>query len=103
MNNRKGIEMAVSTVILIIIGIAVLIGLLLLVMKGFDFFKGGTEPILETQEIEAVRQACNILCSAGNEFSWCCKKFDLNGVNVSCIDKSFNSNCRIDCSKVVCN
>ena len=100
--NRKGFEMAISTVVMIIIGIAVLIGLILLVTKGFDFFSKGTEPIANAGSVEAVRQACQISCSAENSNAFCCTKFKLQGKDVFCSNKTVNVDCNINCDNVIC-
>ena len=80
--NKKGMEMAVSTVILIIIGIAVLIGLLILVMKEFDFFNRGTEPVLRTSGTGIVKQACEIACRGGDSRTFCCEPFEVDDKNM---------------------
>ena len=76
--NRKGFEMAVSTVILIIIGIAVLIGLIIFITNGFGFLKEGTKPILKTSGVGIVRQACEIACKGEDSFTFCCEQFKVD-------------------------
>lgn len=95
-------EMAVSTVILIIIGIAVLIGLLILVMKEFDFFNRGTEPVLRTSGTGIVKQACEIACRGGDSRTFCCEPFNVSTGTVYCKNSSINLDCSLDCSGVVC-
>lgn len=101
--NTRGFDIAITTIVLIIIAIAVLIGLVLFVMNGFSFFKSGTEPILRTQSFEATRQACGLFCTADNELAFCCESISMNKEDVFCSDNRLNVNCNIDCSSVECD
>ena len=100
--NTRGFDIAITTIVLIIIGIAVLIGLVFFVKNGFSFFKAGTDPILKTQSLEATRQACGLFCTAENDFAFCCEKIKMNNEEVFCSDRRLNVDCNIDCSSVVC-
>jgi len=100
--DSKGFDIAITTIVLIIIGIAVLIGLIFFVKNGFGFFKSGTEPILKTQSLEATRQACNLVCRSENEVAFCCEAIEFNGEDIFCNSSELNVNCNIDCSFVVC-
>ncbi|MEK6915246.1 MAG: hypothetical protein AABW89_01735 [Nanoarchaeota archaeon] len=101
--NSKGFDIAITTVILIIIGVAVLIGLIFFVKNGFGFFKEGTDPILRTQSLEATRQACELVCRSGNEIAFCCDNIELNKNAILCNNATLNVGCEIDCTKVSCN
>jgi hypothetical protein len=101
--NSKGFDIAITTIVLIIIGVAVLIGFIFFIKNGFSFFKGGTDPLLETQSLEGARQACGLVCRSENSVSYCCNPISLNGKDTLCTDYSLNVECNIDCSKVVCN
>ena len=100
--NSKGFDIAITTIILIIIGVAVLIGFVLFIKNGFSFFKSGTDPILKTQSLESTRQACELVCRSGNEIAFCCDAIELNGEDIFCNNLELNVDCGIDCSKVVC-
>ncbi|MBS3084149.1 hypothetical protein J4423_05065 [Candidatus Pacearchaeota archaeon] len=101
--NRKGMEMAISTIIWIIIGIVVLIGLVVFITKGFGLFKEGTEPVLKTSRNNVVKQACEIACRGEDSRTFCCEPFKVDGKNVYCKNSSLNLDCNYDCSEVVCS
>jgi len=100
--NDRGFDVAITTIVLIIIGVAVLIGLVFFIKGGFSFFKTGTDPLLKTQSIEASRQACELLCRSENERTFCCEPIDMNGEDILCTDSKLDVKCNMDCSKVVC-
>lgn len=103
--NRRGFEIAISAIIIIIISIAVLIGLILFLKNGFGWFNSGVEPIADTVGLSAVREACNIACSADNAFVFCCEKFRVNDQNWSCTDSLIGVSCPStfgDCAAVSC-
>lgn len=101
--NSKGLDIAITTAILMVIGIVVLIGLIFFVKNGFAIFSAGTEPLLKTQSLEATRQACDLVCKSQNEKAFCCEPIGFNEEEIFCIDESLNVKCTIDCSKVLCN
>ncbi len=101
--DRKGFEMAISTIVLIIIGIAVLIGLIIFVTNGFGFLKEGTKPILKTSGIGVVKQACEIACRGEDSFTFCCEQFKVDDDIFYCGNSSLGLECSYDCSNVVCS
>ena len=101
--NSKGFDIAITTVILIVIGIAVLIGLIFFIKNGFTLFNAGTEPLLKTQSLEATRQACDLVCKSQNEIAFCCNSLMLNDEEIFCKDGVLSVNCDINCSKIICN
>lgn len=100
--NSRGFDIAITTIILIVIGIAVLIGLVFFVKNGFSLFKSGTDPILQTQSLEATRQACELVCRSENEFSFCCQPVKVNEQNLYCTDSILNVDCNLNCAAVTC-
>lgn len=101
--NSKGFDIAITTIVLIIIGVAFLIGAIFFVKNGFSFLKSGTEPILKTQGIESTKQACDLVCRSENSFAFCCNPIKMNEDEVYCSDSLINSKCNIDCSSIVCD
>ena len=78
--------MAISTLILIIIGIAVLVGLIYMLTGGFKNLQETTQPLLEGSQAAAVKEACNIACATDNKLTYCCEEFDLQGEIIMCED-----------------
>ena len=91
--NRRGFELAISTIIMIVIGIAVLIGLIIMIKNGFISFGEGTDPFLTTSGASVVREACMIACRAESSVTFCCEKFKVDEQDILCTD----SRLKIDC------
>lgn len=100
--NSRGLDIAITTIILIIIAVAVLIGLIFFVKNGFGFFKSGTDPILQTQSLEATRQACELVCRSRNEIAFCCQSIEMNNQDIFCTDEILNVDCTFNCAAVSC-
>jgi len=100
--DRKGLEMAISTLILIILGIAVLIGILIAVKGGFSSFRKTTEPLYQSTQASAIKQACEVACAAEDSLTYCCNKFDLEDIKVMCTDSKLGVSCKLSCAAVSC-
>ena len=55
--------MAISTLILLILGILILIGLAYVLTGGFVKFQGTTQPFIDTSTASAVKQGCSLACT----------------------------------------
>jgi hypothetical protein len=76
--NRKG-DVTISTVILIVLGLAVLVFLIIGFTQGFDIFFG-TIGTVDPGDLEIVAQACKGYVEAGLSISFCeFKKVDVGG------------------------
>ena len=98
--NRKGIELAISTLIVIILGILVLAGLLYIITGGFKQFQGTTKSLLGSAEGSAVQQACKLSCSGNDKLTYCCKNFTVANVQVHCNDDRLAVDCSLSCDGV---
>lgn len=94
--------MAISTLIIIVLGIALLIGLLIAVKGGFSSFKKTTDPLYQTTQAASVKQACDIACTAEDTLTYCCKKFDIDKIQVMCTDPKLGISCGLSCAAVSC-
>ena len=99
--DKKGLEMAISTLIILVLAIVLLIGLIVAVRTGFLNFKKGTEPLYQGTEASAVREACNLACLQ-NSRDFCCQNFSLSGQEVFCTDSKLGASCNIDCTSLTC-
>jgi len=95
--------MAISTIILIVLGILVLIALVVALIGGFDKFKSTTDPYLDTIEAIAVKQACDLACENSISKTFCCTEQDLNGEKVTCSDQRLGVECPAINCEGVCN
>ena len=100
--NTKGIQLAISTLIIIIIGIAVLAGLIFLIVGGFETFKETTQPFLKGSQATAIKETCNIACSVENKFTYCCQEFEIQGEMIMCFDNRLEVDCNLDCEGFEC-
>ena len=97
MINKRGLELAISTIVLLVISIAVLIGLIFLIKSGFISFDRGTDSFLRASGAGAAREACGIACRAGDSATFCCHNFSVGDEEVLCVDSRLNVDCAIDC------
>ncbi len=100
--DKKGFELAISTFVIFIMGLAVLIGLILFLRGGFENLESGTAPFLETAEGTMIKESCELLCISRDKIGYCCKKFDYNESNLSCEDSRLEVECNLDCTEFVC-
>ena len=100
--DKKGFELAISTIVIIIVSIAILIGLILILKGSFEDFESGTAPLLETTEGLTIRESCKLACSAENKINYCCKEFDYESEKISCEDSRLEISCDLDCEGFVC-
>jgi hypothetical protein len=101
--NRKAFELAISTLVLLVIGIAVLIGLIYFVTGGFKTLKNSSQPFLDTTQSSSVKQACSFACSSEDKMTFCCKKYLIDKQNISCSDSRLEISCALNCKDFSCN
>ena len=99
---RKGFEIAISTVVIIVISIILLAGLIFLFTNGFNLWTTSIEPISDSANMGAVKEACNLACSIEDEITFCCNKFSLNDNLILCTNSSLGIDCLMSCSEVSC-
>ena len=78
--NKKGQELSIGTIVMIVIGVIVLVVIVLGFTQGTDFFFGKLK-ILPGQTLESVVQACSIAGQSGLTADYCktFKEVELNG------------------------
>ncbi len=104
-------QMAISTVILIVLGVLVLSGLIFMFVNQIGFFKEYVD--VADSNVDVVVSACNLLVTGDSLYTYCCEKKKvyfgegLEEVEVNCDEASKLdwSSSRIeimDCSSVSC-
>ena len=104
--NKKGFELTVTTLVLIIIAILVLT----VMIYGFTYgwstfwnkitgFSGGKD------NVEAVKQSCEIACSAEKSYDYCSlqRKIIMNGEEKQSTCKSLENELSFNCAEIVCS
>jgi hypothetical protein len=83
MVNKKGQEMSVATLVLIVIGIVVLVMLILGFSMGWQNLWGKINIFGGGSNVETVVQSCKLAASSDSVFSYCSefKKVTINGDN----------------------
>jgi hypothetical protein len=67
MNNKRGQDLSTSTIILIILGIAVLVILIIGFTTGWSFFKN----LISPTNVDSLGQDCLSACETGQQYSFC--------------------------------
>ena len=108
MLNRKGQGMSTNTIILLILGLAVLIVLVL----GFTMGWSKIAPFLSSSNVDTIATACETACSLGSTYDYCTaprtlKDAEGNEIKASCAVLSKESSlkqygikdCSLNCKK----
>ena len=97
MKNKKAIQLAISTLILLILGVVVLIGLIAMLVMGWEDFKTQIGAVLGS-EISQAKKVCKIQCELDNNYDYCCEEKQAG----RCSDEILKTDCEIDCFAVSC-
>ena len=100
--NRKALELAITTLILIILGIAVLIGLIYFVTDGFKTLKSSTEPFLDTTQASSIKTACQLSCDSVDKLTYYCGNFTIQEKEIKCTDSRLEVQCNLNCNDFSC-
>lgn len=95
-------ELAISTLVLIVIGLMLLIALIYAATIGFDKFRGTSKPFIDTANAGAVKQACSIACKQEDRLTFCCKNYTLEKETVKCDDNRLEVGCSLSCNGFSC-
>ncbi len=101
LGNKKGFEMAITTLVAIALGVMVLIALALAFTGGFEKFWNmikGYSP----SDIDAANNLCETQCNLGNGHDFCCEDKQLGKLKVKCLDERLDFICKLDCLNVNC-
>jgi len=101
MKNKKGMQLAVSTIVLLVLGVIILIGFIMILIMGWDDFKIQIGAILGS-DVSRAQKACKIQCELENSYDYCCEDKEVNGDVLSCQDDLLSGSCSLDCSGVNC-
>jgi len=101
--DKRGLEMAISTLIIIILSVIVLLALVLAFTGGFtEFWK--TIKSYSQSDIQALKKTCENSCAFNNNYDFCClqREIDFGGgtENLTCQDSRLKVECKINCQDV---
>jgi hypothetical protein len=101
MKNKKGFDLAISTLILLVLGIFVLIGFILILTMGWGNFKEMVFGI-SGSEMANAQKVCELQCDLDNKYDFCCVNKTIESKGYSCDSEDLKGNCQINCEGV-CN
>lgn len=85
--DKRGMQLAISTVILLVIGIIVLIGIVSILIMGWDDFKTAIGAAFGN-ELSKAKRHCAVACAAQNKETYCGEiKFGNTKYANNCLDK----------------
>lgn len=72
MRNKKGFQLAVNTVVIMILAIVVLLFLIGFFMLGSGSFMDKIKGYFSYSNVDSIRQGCEVLVNSGQINSFCC-------------------------------
>ena len=98
--NHSGFELAISTLIVIILAVLVLIALILVFTGSFGKFSSTIKNFF-VSDVEAIKSACRSACDGNLQYDFCCRERDVNfgtgKEKTNCDDIRLNVECIIEC------
>ena len=88
-----------STLIVIILGVVVLIGLILAFNGSIKVFKSSTKPFYDTTQSSSIKQACSLACENTDKLTFCCRKYKIDELEIGCSDSRLD----VDCPSMTCD
>ena len=111
MLQKKGMQMAINMIILIVLGVLILIGLTYMVVNQFGFFNDNVGGTQTSSNVDSIVEGCNLLAESGQTYSYCCDaktiKTSEGDEELSCsesTDASWSGGriLEMDCSSISC-
>lgn len=100
--NKKAFELAISTLILIILGVLVLTAITYALTDGFKKFKNTSSPFTDTSQITAIKTNCRNACENSNRFVYCCSTYKIDDQDIKCSDPRLELSCTLNCTEFEC-
>jgi hypothetical protein len=83
--DKRGLQLAISTLVLMVLGILVLIGLISILIMGWGDFKTQIKVILGSDMAKAQKN-CELQCNLENYYDYCCETKSMNGEGYTCLE-----------------
>lgn len=99
MKNKRGVQLATSTIILLILGLIILIGMVLFFTGTLDRFWNLIQEYYGS-EIDQITKICQTQCNLGNRYSYCCEEKSFEDEKIICLDERLYVTCDINCEDV---
>ena len=72
MNNKKGLEMAFNTIVVIILSLILLVTLIVIFNKSSTNFTEKISLFLGSSNVDSVRDSCNVFVTNNAQYQYCC-------------------------------
>lgn len=97
--DKRGFELAINTIVIIVLALLVLLALVLAFTEtGKNFWN--TIKGYQGSEIDNLNKLCQSQCDLEQEYSFCCEQRNLGKEKITCLDKRLNIDCEIDCEGI---
>ena len=94
--NKKGMEMAISTMVIIVLAIIILALAIINLTGGWqkfqDFLRGYSE-----SQLDSATKMCQTQCVMESKDSFCCQNKTLGKFTINCQDERIKTQCTLDC------
>lgn len=97
--DKRGFELAINTLVIIILALIVLLALSLAFAGGFGKFWEKLKGYFGS-EVDNVSKICQSQCDMNNVNSYCCEERNLGEEAITCQDERLNVKCDINCAGV---
>jgi hypothetical protein len=77
MDNKKGFQMAISTIVMLVLAMMILLFLILFFTGGAGDFMGKIRSYFGYSNVDNVIEGCNILGDTSQTYDFCCGKKDV--------------------------
>ena len=98
--DKKGFEMSINVLIVIVLALLVLAALIIAFTTGFSQFWKIIKGYFMS-DVSGIKQACETACTAGNSYDYCCVSRDADFGNgkekITCQDLRLKLNCNLNC------
>ena len=101
--NSKAFELAITALVVIVLGLVLIIGMFFALKGGFSDLKSTTEPFTDTSRSTAIKQACSLACDSQNKLTYCCSDFDIESEKIKCSDQRLEIQCPLSCENFQCD
>lgn len=101
--HKRGFDLAISTLVVIVLAMLVLLALALAFTGGFSKFWLTVKNYF-VSDVSTTKQACENACNSGLSYDFCCVQRELDfgqgKEKITCEDKSLNISCNLNCEEV---
>jgi len=93
MLNKRGFELAFSTLIYIVLGLLVLAIMIFIVTGGFKKFQDYLNNV-SPSDVQSVKSACKVACEGFQDYDFCTRAREVKDMGkINCTDSRINVTC----------